>query len=87
MALVCELDPLNLVSTIEQLLGRKNIGSGLENWEYDRRNPSRWPRGILYPQKMALTSITSGGRSVGRVRSRTQATELSLVLVSVNRHT
>jgi hypothetical protein len=32
----------------------------------------------LYPQKLALTSPTSGGRSVGIVLSRTQATELSL---------
>jgi hypothetical protein len=31
----------------------------------------------LYPQKLALTSPTSGGRSVGIVRSRTQATEYS----------
>jgi hypothetical protein len=29
----------------------------------------------LYPQKLLLTSPTSGGRSVGIVRSRTQATE------------
>jgi hypothetical protein len=36
---------------------------------------SRWPRGTLYPQKLALTSPTSGGSSVGIVRSRTQATE------------
>jgi hypothetical protein len=35
----------------------------------------------VYPQKLALTSLTSGGRSVGRVRSRTKATELvSLVI-------
>jgi hypothetical protein len=33
----------------------------------------------LYPQKLALTSPTSGGRSVGIFRSRTRATELSLV--------
>jgi hypothetical protein len=31
----------------------------------------------LYPQRLALTSPTSGGRSVGIVRSRTQATEFS----------
>ena len=37
----------------------------------------------LYPQKLALTSPTGGGRSVGIVRSRTKATEFSLVLVSV----
>jgi len=29
----------------------------------------------LYPQKLALTSPTGGGRSVGLVRSRTKATE------------
>jgi len=34
----------------------------------------------LYPQKLALTSPTVGGRSVGIVRSRTKATEFSLVL-------
>jgi len=34
----------------------------------------------LYPQKLALTSHTGGGRSVGIVRSRTKATEFSLVL-------
>jgi hypothetical protein len=41
----------------------------------------QWPRGTLYPQKLALTSPTSGGRSVDIVRSRTQATEFNLVLV------
>jgi hypothetical protein len=41
---------------------------------------SRRPRGTLYLQKVALTSPTSGGLSVGMVRSRTQATEFSLVL-------
>jgi hypothetical protein len=48
---------------------------GLESWEYGRRDPSRWPHSTLYPLKLALTSPTSGGRSVGIVRSRTQATE------------
>jgi hypothetical protein len=33
----------------------------------------------LYPQKLALTSLTGGGRSVGMVRSRTKTTEFSLV--------
>ena len=32
----------------------------------------------LYPQKLALTSPTGSGRSVGIVRSRTKATEFSL---------
>jgi hypothetical protein len=66
--------------------------SGLESREYGRRDPSRWPRGILYRQKLALTSPTSGGRSVGIVRLRTQATEFSLfkaltkICVSIMQH-
>jgi hypothetical protein len=74
-----ERGPLSVVSTIEELLGRKSSGSGLEIREYDRRDPSRWPRGTLYQPKLALTSPTSGGRSVGIVRSRTRATEFNLV--------
>jgi hypothetical protein len=35
----------------------------------------------LYPQKLALTSPTGGGRSVSIVRSRTKATEFSLVYI------
>jgi len=34
-----------------------------------------------YPQKLALTSPTSGGRSVGIVCSRTKATEFSFSCV------
>jgi hypothetical protein len=34
----------------------------------------------LYPQKLALTSPTGGGHSVGMVRSRTRATEFSLAI-------
>jgi hypothetical protein len=48
---------------------------GLERREYGRRDPSRWPRGTLYPQKLALTSPTSGGRSLGIVRLQTKTTE------------
>jgi hypothetical protein len=58
----------------------KSSGSCLENREYGRRDPSRWPRGTFYPLKLAITSPTSGGRSVGIVRSRTQTMEFSLVL-------
>jgi hypothetical protein len=58
---------------------KKSSGSGLEIREYGRRDSSHWPRGSLYPQKLALTSPTNGGRSVGIVRSRTQTTEFSLV--------
>jgi hypothetical protein len=35
----------------------------------------------LYPQKLALTSPTGGGRSVGIVRSRTKATEFFFIFV------
>jgi hypothetical protein len=55
--------PLSLVSTTEELLGRKSNGSGLECREYGRRVPSRWPRGTLYPQNLSLNSLRSGGRS------------------------
>jgi hypothetical protein len=51
--------------------------SGLESREYGRKDPSQWPRGTLDPQKLALTSPTNGGRSVGIVRSRIQTTEFS----------
>jgi hypothetical protein len=67
---------LSLVSTIEELLERKSSSSGLENREYGCGDPLCWPRGTLYPQKLALTSPTSGRRSVGIVCSRTQATEI-----------
>jgi hypothetical protein len=62
---------------IKELLERKISGSGLEIREYGRRDISRWPRDTLYPQKLALISPTSGGGSVGIVRSRTQVTEFS----------
>jgi hypothetical protein len=35
-----------------------------ENRDYGRRDPSRWPRGTLYPQKLEVASPTGGGRSV-----------------------
>jgi hypothetical protein len=36
-----ERGPLSLVSTIEELLGRKSSGFGLENREYCHRDPLR----------------------------------------------
>jgi hypothetical protein len=80
-----EQGPLGLVSTIEKLLERKSSGSSLENREYGRRDPSCWPHGTLYPQKLALASPTSGGRSVSIVRSRIQTTEITLVYSSLYR--
>jgi hypothetical protein len=73
--------PLSLESTIEELFGRKIRGSGLENREYGRRDPSRLPLGTLYTQNLALISPTSGGRLVGIVRSLTQATKCLLCSV------
>jgi hypothetical protein len=69
--------PLSLMTTSEELLERKSSGSGLELREYGRMDPSRCPRDILYPQKLALTSPASGGRSVGIVIWQTQVTEFS----------
>jgi hypothetical protein len=75
---------LSLVSTTEELLGWKRSGSGLESREYDCGDLLRLPRDTLYPQKLALTSPTTYGRSVGIVRSRTKATECSfLVLILI----
>jgi hypothetical protein len=48
-------------------------------------DPSRSPRGTLYQQKLAITSPTSGGRSVGIVRSRTQTMEFVLFVCLFNR--
>jgi hypothetical protein len=39
--------PLSVVSTIEELLGRKSSGFGLENQEYGRRDLLYWPHGTL----------------------------------------
>jgi hypothetical protein len=52
-----EQDPLNLVSTIEELLGRNSSGSGLENREYGRGDVLRWPRDTLYRKKLTLSSL------------------------------
>jgi hypothetical protein len=78
-----ERGPLGLVSTIEELLGRKIV---VPVWETeitaigilhaDHATP-------LYPEKLALTLLTSGDRSVGIVRSRSKATELFLLLLVV----
>jgi hypothetical protein len=64
------VDLISLVSTIEELPETKSSGSNLGSREHGRRDPSRWPRSTLYPQKLTLTSPTSGSRS-----SRSQATE------------
>jgi hypothetical protein len=76
--LVClERGLLSIVSTTEELLERKSRGSGIESREFGRGDPPGWPRGTLYPHKLAVTSPIIDSRSVGIVRLRTQATEFS----------
>jgi hypothetical protein len=79
-----ERGPLILVCTIEELLGRNSSGSGLENRDMavgishaDHATP-------FYPQKLAITSLTNGGLSVGIVRWRTQATEFVFISNCIN---
>jgi hypothetical protein len=67
------------MSTTEELLERKSSGSGLENRDYNRRESAVLTTRHLYPQKLALTSPASGGRSVGTVPSRTKATEFIIL--------
>jgi hypothetical protein len=70
-----EWGPLSLVRTIEELLEGKVAAPVYKTEINSRGSPLRWPRNTLYPQKFALTSPTSGCRSVGIVRLRTTATE------------
>jgi hypothetical protein len=67
-----ERGPLSLARIIEELLEWKSSGSGQENRINGRRDPLRLPRDTLYPQKLAITSPTSGGCSVDIVRLRTK---------------
>jgi hypothetical protein len=76
-----ERGSLSLMSTIEKLPRRKSRGLGLESQEYGRKEATLRPRGALCPLKQALTSPTSGGRSFGIVRLRTQATEFNWVFL------
>jgi restriction endonuclease S subunit len=73
-----ERGPLSLVSTTEELLERKVANPVLktENTAIGIRHAV----GTLYPQKLVITSPTSGSRSVGIVRSRTQTMEFSFSL-------
>jgi hypothetical protein len=59
-----ERGPFSLVSTIEEVLGRNSSGSGPEIREYGRRDPSRWPRGTVYPQIWHYLSRQRGGRLI-----------------------
>jgi hypothetical protein len=56
-----ERGSLSLVSTIEELLGRKSSGSGLEG----HGDLFRWPRDTLYTKKVG-TNFTEKRLSLGR---------------------
>jgi hypothetical protein len=70
-----ERGPLSLLSTTEELLDRKVVTPvyKTENTAVGIRHADHV---APYPQKLTITSPTSGGRSVGIVRSRTQTMEL-----------
>jgi hypothetical protein len=57
--------------------------AGLEIREYGRGDPLRWPRDILYPQKVGTKFVDKRGREVGVVRSRTKATEFFITVPDV----
>jgi hypothetical protein len=61
------------------------IRTSLDSREYGRGDPLRWPRNTFSPQKLALTSPTSGGLSVGIICSRTKATGFSFILTYLYR--
>jgi hypothetical protein len=73
-----ERGPLSLVSTTEELLDRKVAApvQKIENTAVGIRHADHVAP-PLYPQKLAITSPTSGGRSIGIVRSGTQTMEFS----------
>jgi hypothetical protein len=70
--------PLGLVNTIKKLLERNSSESGLENLDYGRRGSATLT--TRHQQKLVLTSLTSGGRSVGIARSRTQDKEIIFLI-------
>jgi hypothetical protein len=69
---------------IHFLSHRKHIVSSLGCLE-GREDSLHWPRDIVYPQMLTLTSPTRGCRSVGIVFSRTQAKEFVCVCVRSDR--
>jgi hypothetical protein len=71
---------LSPVSTAEELFGKYNSGVGLE---YVRGDPLCRPRDTPLSAKLVLSSPTSGGRSVGIVRSWTKAKEFNQFRVCV----
>jgi hypothetical protein len=60
--------PLSLVSTIEELLGRKSIISGREIREYNRRDRHSDHMATSLSEK-GVTNFSDKGRSLGRYSS------------------
>jgi hypothetical protein len=71
------------VSTTEELLETKRSGFGVESRGYGLGIRYADHVATLYPQKLSLTSLTSGGRSVGIVCSLTQATEFGFLKFNI----
>jgi hypothetical protein len=78
-----ERGPLSLVSTTEELLDRKVTAPvwKIENTAVGIRHADHVAPSIR--KKLAITSPTSGGPSVGIVRSRTQTIDFSFSLVNI----
>jgi hypothetical protein len=74
---------LSLVRIIEELLERKSSCSGQENRINDRGGSVALTTRHLYPQKLALTLPTSGGRSVGIVRLWTKGHGVLFIFFSL----
>jgi hypothetical protein len=72
-----ERSPLSLVSTTEELLDRKVAAPVYKtvNTALGIRHADHLASSVR--KKLAITSPTSGGRSVGIVRSRTQTMKFS----------
>jgi hypothetical protein len=73
-----ERGPLSLVRTTEENYLNEKVAAPVYKTEINGcGNSLRWPRNTPHPQKMALISPTSGGRSVGIIRLRITAMEFS----------
>jgi hypothetical protein len=62
------------VRKTEELLEGKVAAPVYKTEINDPGNSLRWPRDTRYWHKLALTSPTSGGRSIGIIRFQTKAT-------------